>query len=41
MGIKKIKIAVVGAGYMVNEHLKCLNVDEEAEIGSIYTSVKD
>ena len=26
---------------LVSSHLRCLNVDEEAEVGSIYTSVKD
>ena len=26
---------------MVSEHLRCLNVDEDAEVGSIYTSVRD
>ena len=40
MGIKKIKIAVVGAGYMVNEHLKVLSKFKNVELSGIFSRTK-
>ena len=40
MGIKKIKIVVVGAGYMVNEHLKVLSKFKNVELSGIFSRTK-
>ena len=39
MGVKKIKIAVVGAGYMANEHLKVLSKFKNVELVSLSNSM--
>ena len=40
MGVKKIKIAVVGAGYMANEHLKVLSKFKNVELSGIFSRTK-
>ena len=40
MGIKKIKIVVVGAGYMANEHLKVLSKFKNVELSGILAEQK-
>ena len=37
---KKIKIVVVGAGYMVNEHLKVLSKFKNVELSGIFSRTK-
>ena len=40
MGIKKIKIAIIGAGYMADEHLKVLTKLQNVELVGIFNRTK-